>query len=141
MAKRGRGLVGLSTVGGSAYAIHGGRVVEVLIKRVMMHQSFPLQGDSSYECEVNFPLAWNYHFERELAVFSKALLMQEGLCIVRQIGIANLISSRAYVLATQKYLSMYNKYAERPLCPSSALKPAQFSCSTANVLGSVAPSM
>jgi hypothetical protein len=57
-------------------AIHGGRLMKVQIKRVLLHQSFPLPGDFSDECGVNLPLAWNDHFERELAVLSEALLMQ-----------------------------------------------------------------
>lgn len=56
--------------------IHGGRLMKVQVKRVMLHQSFPLPGDFSCESEVNLQLAWNDHFERELAVFSEALLMQ-----------------------------------------------------------------
>lgn len=56
--------------------IHGGRLIKVQIKRAMLHQSFPLPGDFSGECEVNSPLAWNEHFERELAVFSEGLLAQ-----------------------------------------------------------------
>ncbi len=55
---------------------HGDRLKKVVIKRVALHQSFPLPGDFSDEREADLTLAWNNCFETELAAFSKALLTQ-----------------------------------------------------------------
>lgn len=57
--------------------VHGERLKKAVIKRVALHQSFPLPGDFSGEGEVDLPLAWINGFEIELGKFSKALLTQQ----------------------------------------------------------------
>lgn len=57
--------------------VHGDRLKKAVIKRVALHQSFPLPGDFSGEAGVDLPLAWSNSFEIELGKFSKALLTQQ----------------------------------------------------------------
>ncbi len=59
---------------------HGERLKKAVIKRVTLHQSFPLPGDFSDEREANLPLLWNDCFEFELSTFLEALLAQARPC-------------------------------------------------------------
>lgn len=55
---------------------HGDRLKKAVIKRVALHQSFPLPGDFSSEREADLPFSWNDCFATELATFSAMLMTQ-----------------------------------------------------------------